>query len=89
MLIDCTQIMGGRRKEIKRGGPRLINSYLLLCRHWAVLSGSYAGHKLKCTHREELEGVEVERMRKSSSVVNDSRAEGWRMLGGGTNYCLQ
>ncbi len=73
--------MGGRRKEIKRGGPLLINSYLLHCRHWAVLSGSYAGHKLKCTHSEEVEVVGVDVVRKRSSVVNDSEAEGWGMKG--------
>lgn len=70
--------MGGKRKEIKRGGPLLINSYLLHCRHWAVLSGSYAGHKLKCTHSEEVEGVEGVRMRRS--VVNDSEAKRWDWL---------
>ena len=53
-LTYCTQIMGAEKRD-KEGGPLLINSYLLHCRHWAVLSGSYAWHKLKCTHSEKVE----------------------------------
>lgn len=64
-------------------GVLLINSYLLHCRHWAVLGGSYAGHKLKCTHSKEVEGVDVEGVRKRRSFVNDSGAEGWGTQGGG------
>lgn len=68
--------MGSRRKEIKRGGPLLINSYLLHCRQWAVLSSFYARHKLKHRHREEMETMGVEGLRRRKIVANDREAEG-------------